>query len=253
VVLGLVSKGSSTSARFFIGALILLVSIGIFGLGVLLSNTYGAALVADSARKLHWVNATLGAAGIARATVAQAVFFSFEDVSDAGGKEWAIAEARHNLGGVDALVGSPDSFAEIASLHEFVDAGNARDFDALAAIVAPNFERHCPATPDVQVRSWDDFRAFLEQDLATSPDSHVTLHDLVAEGDRVAFWATYAATQSGPMGPFPPTGRRFACEFSGIFRIAQDRIAELRVTWDNVGILMQLGHLAPMGSLQGDD
>lgn len=125
MVLGQVSKGSSTSARFFIGALILLVSIGLFGLGVLLSNTYGAAQVADSARKLHWVNATLGAAGIARATVAQAVFFSFEDVSDAGGKERAIAEARHNLGGVDALVGSPDSFAEIASLHEFVDAGNA--------------------------------------------------------------------------------------------------------------------------------
>jgi signal transduction histidine kinase len=51
------------------------------------------------------------------------VFFSFEDVSDAGGKERAIAEARRNLSGVDALVGSPDSFADIASLHEFVEAG----------------------------------------------------------------------------------------------------------------------------------
>ena len=114
----------STSARFFIGALVLLVSIGLLGLGVLLSNTYGAAQVADSARKLHWVNATLGAAGIARATVAQAVFFSFEDVSNAEGKDRAIAEARHNLDGVASLMGSPEALEGVASLQEFVEAGS---------------------------------------------------------------------------------------------------------------------------------
>ena len=50
------------------------------------------------------------------------------------------------------------------------------------------------------------------------------------------------------MGPFPPTDRRFECEFAGIFRIAEDRIAELRLTWDNLGTLMQLGHVRPTES-----
>jgi signal transduction histidine kinase len=125
MVLGNETVGSSTSARFFIGALVVLVSIGLLGLGVLLSNTYGASQVAESARKLHWVNATMGAAGIARAAVAQAVVFSFEDVSDAEGKEGAIEEARENLDGVEALVGSPDAFDEVGSLRQFLEAGNA--------------------------------------------------------------------------------------------------------------------------------
>ncbi|MEX1037469.1 MAG: HAMP domain-containing sensor histidine kinase [Acidimicrobiia bacterium] len=117
------SGGSRTSTRFFVGALILLVSIGLFGLGVLLSNSYGASQVADNARELHEVNANLGAAGIARASVAQAVFFSYEDVSDEEGSARAIAEARESLAGVaelaslDALEGSP-------ALDDFIAAGN---------------------------------------------------------------------------------------------------------------------------------
>ena len=133
-------------------------------------------------------------------------------------------------------------------IRRFVSAGNAQDYDTLATIVSPTFERHCPATPDVHVRSFDDLRRFLEQDAEITPDSRVTLQTLVAEDDHVAFWATQAGTQSGAMGPFPPTGKRFECEFAGIFRIEDDRISALRLTWDNLGILMQLGHLQPTGS-----
>jgi len=133
-------------------------------------------------------------------------------------------------------------------VRRFVAAGNARDYDTLATLVSPTFVRHCPATPGVDVRSFDDFRRFLEQDARTTPDSRVTLDALVAEGDDVAVWATYAGTQLGAMGPFPPTGTRFECEFAGIFRIDEDRIAALRLTWDNLGILMQLGHLTLTGS-----
>lgn len=133
-------------------------------------------------------------------------------------------------------------------IRRFVEAGNARDYEALAAIVSPAFVRHCPATPDVVVRSFDDFRRFLEADAKAIPDSYVAVDDLVAEGDLVAFWGTYSGTQSGPMGPFPPSGRGLACEFCGIFRIEEERIVHLRLTWDNVSILTQLGHLPPPGA-----
>jgi signal transduction histidine kinase len=108
-----------------VGSLVALVSIGLFGLGVLLSNTYGAAQVADNARKLHWVNATLGAAGIARASVAQAVFFSYEDVSNADGKTRAIGEARGNLAEVTGLAASPEAIGDLALVKGFVAAGTA--------------------------------------------------------------------------------------------------------------------------------
>jgi predicted ester cyclase len=66
----------------------------------------------------------------------------------------------------------------------------------------------------------------------------------VGEGDRVAFWATYTGTQLGPIGPFPPSGRAASVEFAAIFRLEGERIAELSLVWDNVALLVQLGHLS---------
>jgi steroid delta-isomerase-like uncharacterized protein len=132
-------------------------------------------------------------------------------------------------------------------VRRFVAAGNARDHGALREIVTPDFVRHCPATPDVAVTSADDLIRFLEADAASFPDNKVTLIELVAEADHVAFWGTYTGTQHGPMRPFPPSGKRIACEFGGIFRIEGDRLAEVRLTWDNLGVLVQLGHLPPPG------
>ena len=100
--------------------------MGLFGVAVLLSNTYGAAQVAANARQLHWTNATLGAAGITRAAVAQAVFFSFDDVSNAEGKANAIEEARLNLAGVLEMTESADSGTNediVRNIEAFVAAG----------------------------------------------------------------------------------------------------------------------------------
>jgi predicted ester cyclase len=64
---------------------------------------------------------------------------------------------------------------------------------------------------------------------------------IIAEGDLVAFWGTYSASQTGPMGPFPATGMRMVSEMGGVHRIADGRIAETWVTWDNLTGLHQLG------------
>lgn len=133
-------------------------------------------------------------------------------------------------------------------VRRFVRAANARDYEALAAVVSPSVERHCQATPEVEVRSFEDFRQFLEREAETFPDNRVTLETLVAEGDLVAVWATYTATQSGPMGPFPSSEKRMSVEFGGVLRIEDGKIQHIRVIWDNVAALVQLGHFAPAGS-----
>jgi steroid delta-isomerase-like uncharacterized protein len=132
-------------------------------------------------------------------------------------------------------------------VRRFARAVDERDYEALDGLLSPDFVRHCPATPDVIVRSPADFRRFLEQDAETFPDSRITLEALVAEDNQVAVWATYTGTQSGPMGPFPPSGGRASVEFGGVFRIEGDRIAHLRLTWDNMTLLTQLGHLPQVG------
>jgi steroid delta-isomerase-like uncharacterized protein len=130
-----------------------------------------------------------------------------------------------------------------AIVRHFVEAANARNYDALEAITAPDIVRRCPATPDVVVRSREDLRRFLTRDVEIFPDNRVHLDTVAAEGDLVAFWATYTGTQKGAMGSFAASGKRVSVEFAGVFRMEHGRIADIRLVWDNVTLLRQLGHL----------
>ena len=105
----------------------------------------------------------------------------------------------------------------------------------------------CQATPGVEIHNLQEFEEFLRTDRANCPDSVITIQQMVAESDRVAVLATYEATQAGPFGPYPATGKRFCVDFAGIFRIANNTIAEIWVTWDNLAALTQLGHFPPDG------
>ena len=126
-------------------------------------------------------------------------------------------------------------------VRSFADAGNQNDLEAFDTLLAPDFVRHCQATPEVSVTSCEEFKQFYRDTARTFPDQRMTLDALVTEGDRVAFWGTFSGTQEGPMGPFPPTGGRLESEIGGMFRIEAGRIAELWVTWDNLSGLVQLG------------
>jgi steroid delta-isomerase-like uncharacterized protein len=128
-------------------------------------------------------------------------------------------------------------------VRRFGEAMNTRQLHLLDELVAPGFLRHCQATPEVEVRSLQEFKDFLRQDAAVFPDSIQTLQHMLAEGDLVAIWATYEGTQRGQMGPFPPSGKKMRVDFGAILRVENGKIAELWVTWDNMAALAQLGHI----------
>ncbi|NOX84477.1 MAG: ester cyclase [Chlorobi bacterium] len=130
-------------------------------------------------------------------------------------------------------------------VRSFAEAGNRNDVDAFDAILTHDFVRHCEATPEVNVNSCEDFKEFYRETAKTFPDQRMNIDKLVAEGDYVAFWGTFSGTQTGPMGPFPPTGKKMISEIGGMFRIENGKIAELWVTWDNLSGLMQLGLFPP--------
>ena len=128
-----------------------------------------------------------------------------------------------------------------------VEAVNSRNWAALDTQIVANYVRHCQATPEVQVRSLEDFKLYLKQDVATFPDSRITIDKVVTEGDLVAFYCTYTGTQKGPMGPFPASNKRMTLEFAGIHRVENGKLAETWLTWDNMTALAQLGHFPPSG------
>jgi steroid delta-isomerase-like uncharacterized protein len=130
-----------------------------------------------------------------------------------------------------------------AIIRQFFEAWNSRQPQAFDELVASDVVRHCQATPGLDVYSLDQLKEFLRLDTEIFPDSVQTLKHLVAEGDLVTVWATYEGTQKGTMGPFPPSGARAQFDFGAVFRITRGKIAEWWVTWDNMTVLRQLGHL----------
>ena len=72
-------------------------AVVLLSLALVFTNAYGSEQVAANARALHWTNATLGSASIARASNAQAVVFTVDDqlgVADAEAAVRARDEAR---------------------------------------------------------------------------------------------------------------------------------------------------------------
>jgi len=130
-------------------------------------------------------------------------------------------------------------------IHRFGEATNAADWDAFDELLTPDFSRHCQATPNVQVNSREEFKKLQESFLASMPDQKVTTKMLIAERDKVAAYATYSGTLTGPMGEFPATGKSVELNFITIFRIEEGRIAEIWVEWDNLAMLTQLGLFPP--------
>jgi predicted ester cyclase len=138
-----------------------------------------------------------------------------------------------------------DEADNVQIAEAMVDAINDRDLDRLDQFVSQNVVRHSEATAGVVVTNLVEFKAFLESDFSAVPDSVMKVDVIFGNPDFVAMRAIYSGTQSGQMGPFPPTGKRFELPFIGILKIDEGKISEIWVEWDNVFVLNQLGHLAP--------
>jgi predicted ester cyclase len=72
------------------------------------------------------------------------------------------------------------------------------------------------------------------------PDVHVTVEELIAEGDKVVNRNTVTGTHQGEYMGLPPTGKSITYNEIFIFRFANGRIAEM---WGVVDVFSQMKQL----------
>jgi steroid delta-isomerase-like uncharacterized protein len=77
--------------------------------------------------------------------------------------------------------------------------------------------------------------------LAAFPDLHLTVEDMVAEGDKVITRCTSRGTQKRAFVGIPPTGKQVTVSSILIVRIADGKIVEQWGLDDQLGMLQQLG------------
>ena len=151
----------------------------------------------------------------------------------------------------------PDTEQQISAnkalVIAFTEALNNADWAAFESLLTDDFHRYSDATPGAVIDSPEAFVNLQESFLASCPDQKITLEMLIGEGDKVAAYATYTGTQTGPFEPFLPKGLSMNSKFLSIFRIENGRIAELWVEYDNLAMLTQLGHFPPPGETNVDE
>jgi steroid delta-isomerase-like uncharacterized protein len=73
------------------------------------------------------------------------------------------------------------------------------------------------------------------------PDLHVTITEILAEGDKVAIWYSVQGTQIGDFEGIRATGKQARWSGADLFRIEKGKITECRFVDDSLGLLRQLG------------
>ena len=129
-----------------------------------------------------------------------------------------------------------------ATFSRFHDATNSGDVEliwkTIDEVVDPNVLFHAPVpTHATGAQALKQVWAVL---LAAFPDLHLTVEDVIAEGDRVVVRNTVTGTHRGEYMGLPPTGKSVTYNEIFIFRFANGRVAE---TWGVVDVLSQMKQL----------
>jgi steroid delta-isomerase-like uncharacterized protein len=73
------------------------------------------------------------------------------------------------------------------------------------------------------------------------PDQSITIEQQIAEGDVVVTRWTAKGTHQGDLMGIPATGRETTTSGITIHRIRNGKIAEAETSWDQLGLLQQIG------------
>ena len=126
-------------------------------------------------------------------------------------------------------------------IHRFVDefkngGGSLAPLDELLDV---SFVHHLPA-PDLPP-GIPGFKVIAGSIFAAFPDVHVTAEIVIAEGDLVTEHSVVRATHTGPFQGVAPTARRVVWTENNVYRIRDNKITEMWVCADLLGIMRQIG------------
>lgn len=128
------------------------------------------------------------------------------------------------------------------SVEEFWNKANMA---AIEELYAPNYVGHDPS--GLHAGNLEEFKQSARATFTGFPDLHVTIEDLVAEGDRVVKRWTARGTHKGEFMGISPTGNQITITGIDIYRIAGDKIEECWSNSDALGMMQQLGVIPPLG------
>jgi steroid delta-isomerase-like uncharacterized protein len=129
--------------------------------------------------------------------------------------------------------------ANKALFKRFHDAANTGDIEVISKmideLVAPDAVIRTPLPIDAT--GADALKQIWAMLLRIYPDIHLTVEDLIGEGDKVVGRTTVTGTHQGEFMGVAPTGKSVTYNEMFIFRIADGKVVE---TWGVVDVYAQM-------------
>jgi steroid delta-isomerase-like uncharacterized protein len=119
------------------------------------------------------------------------------------------------------------------------DGWNNHNLALIDDIYASDVLQHDPNGPPVT--SAADLKDYVGGLMKAFPDLSFAIESLTAEGDRVSCRFDGRGTHLGPLMGIPATGKTGSATGQLEFRFAGDKVAEVWVNYDLLGLLRQLG------------
>ena len=133
-----------------------------------------------------------------------------------------------------------------ALLHLWCNDGfNKGNVELADKIYDANVFYHEPSAGEV--RGLDALKQFVRTWLTAFPDAQLKIEHQVAEGDHVATRWTFTGTHRGNFRGMPPTGKSITMGAMYFYRIAHNKVVEIRAIVDLLSLLRQLGAVPPVG------
>jgi len=128
----------------------------------------------------------------------------------------------------------------------FEEVWNRGNLAVIDELLSSNHAFHEPNSPE-PIRGPEGFKQYVIMNRNAFPDAHITIEDLIAEGDKVTNRFTFTGTQKGDLMGIPPTGKRVTVTAIVISHVVAGKFVESWINSDGLGMLQQLGVIPTPG------
>lgn len=132
-------------------------------------------------------------------------------------------------------------------VRDYLNAFNDRDREAMTELLADDVVEH--GIHEV-LHGIDEILGFLDAHFQPFPDYAGSTEAMVAQDDTVVVRYTVTGTHTGEYRDVEPTGHRVEWTGIAIYRVEDERIAEIWIEEDRLGLLEQLEVVDPPAHLR---
>src|ERR671915_1524400 len=127
------------------------------------------------------------------------------------------------------------------------EAWNKGNLDFIDKNFSSDFVSH--GTFPGQPTNRDSVKSVISTVRNAIPDLHITIEDMLAEGDKVASrWVTKGTHKGGDLMGAKPTGNKISVSETVVVRVKDGKVVEGWANRDDLGFLQQIGLIPPLGS-----